>query len=146
MGVFGKFGKAGKQQQPSNVGGNPSGPQSGTNEIPAVPFRYGRNPIAWSMAMRLAHGTALTSPMVMGRFRPQDKGAATNRAVSGGSFGTPDLGRLQTFSGSFAGPRSVRLGAQAGASQQPGFPSTNQDSSVDFSGMGLPDIWRVNLL
>jgi hypothetical protein len=144
--IFGKPGKAGKQAQPKAVDGTPSGPQTGSNEQQAAAFRFGRNPIAWSFAMRLFHGTSLVSPMVAGRFRPQDRGQAPRRAAPGGSFGSPDLGRLQTFAGSYAGPRTVRLGAQSGASQQPGFPSTNNDSSVDFSGMGLPDVWRVNQL
>jgi hypothetical protein len=146
LGRWGKPGKAGKSVEPHQVDGDPSGPQSGSNEIPCMPFRYGRNPIAWSQAMRLAHATALTSPMVAGRFRPQDKSSPARRATETSSFGSPDLGRLQTFSGSYAGPRTVRLGAQSGPSSQPGFPSTNNDAAVDFSGMGLPDIWRVNLL
>lgn len=144
--AWGKPGKAGKSSSPHVVPGEVSGPESGTNQIPAASYRNGRNPISWTMAMRLAHATALTSPMVMGRFRTRDKGAPTNRAIDGDSFGSPDLGRLQTFAGSYAGPRTVRLGAQAGPSSQPAFPNTNNDSAVDFSGMGLPDVWRVKTL
>lgn len=143
---WGKPFKAGKSTGPTQVNGDPSGPSTGSNEMVAAPFRYGRNPIAWSYAMRLAHATALTSPMVAGRFRPQDKGSPARRAAETSSYGTPDMGRLQTFSGSYAGPRSVRLGAQAGPSSQPAFPNTNNDSSVDLSGLGLPDVWRVNRL
>lgn len=139
--MFGKPGKAGKQATPHEVAGNPSGPQSGSNEIPDGPFRYGRNPVALSYSRRLFYATSLISPMVRGRFRPQDQGGPQR---SGN--GRPDLGRLQGFRGSFAGPKTVRLGAQSGPSSQPGFPSTNNDQSVDFSGMGLPDVWRVNTL
>lgn len=144
---WGKPGKAGKQTTGESIpGGDPSGPQSGSNEMTAGPFRYGRNPIAWSYAMRLFYGSSLTSPMVAGRFRPQDVSTPTRRAPDGESFGAPDLGRLQGFRGSFQGPQTVRLGAQSGPSQQPGYPSTNNDNTVDFSGMGLPDVWRVNTL
>jgi hypothetical protein len=146
LGSWGKPGKAGKQATGTAVSGNPSGPQSGSNEIAAAPFRYGRNPISWTQAMRLFNATSLVSPMVAGRFRPQDVSSPVRRAADGESFGTPDLGRLQGFRGSFQGPQTVRLGAQSGPSSQPGFPSTNNDSSVDFSGMGLPDVWRVNTL
>jgi hypothetical protein len=144
--TWGKPGKAGKQVTGHEVPGSVSGPQSGSNEIVAGPFRYGRNPIAWSYAMRLFYGTSLMSPMVRGRFRPQDVSNPPRRAPDGESWGTPDLGRQQGFRGSFQGPQTVRLGAQSGPSQQPAFPSTNNDSSVDFSGMGLPDVWRVNRL
>lgn len=143
---WGKPGKAGKQTTGHSVPGAPSGPQSGSNEQPAAAFRYGRNPIAWAQAMRLFNATSLVSPMVAGRFRPQDVSSPARRAAAGDSFGSPDLGRLQGFRGSFQGPQTVRLGAQSGPSQQPAFPSTNNDSSVDFSGMGLPDVWRVNTL
>lgn len=143
--MFGKPGKAGKQQTPEVVGGDPSGPRSGDNVLPAAPFRYGRNPIAWMTAMRLFNATSLVSPMVAGRFRPQDKGNPPRRAEANSSFGSPDLGQLQTFAGSFAGPRTVRLGAQSGPSSQPAFPSTNNDQSVDLSGLGLPDVWRINI-
>lgn len=140
---WGKPGKAGKSTGPTNVPGNPSGPSTGSNEIAAAPFRYGSQPIPWRMAYQLFVATSLTSPMVAGRFRPQDKGDANRR---GTTFGAPDLGPLQSFAGSYAGPMSVRLGAQAGPSQQPGFPNTNNDQTVDLSGLGLPDVWRVNRL
>lgn len=144
---WGKPGKAGKSTGPVEVAGSPHGPSTGDNRIPANPFRFGSNPIARTMAIRLHLATSLTSPMVAGRFRPQDRGNPPRRADATSSFGTPDLGRLQTFSGSFQGPgKSVRLGAQAGPSQQPAFPSTNNDSSVDLSGLGLPDVWKVNRL
>lgn len=146
-GMWGKPGKAGKQTGPVEVAGTVSGPSSGTNEQPAAAFRFGRNPISWSQAMRLFHATTLVSPMVAGRFRPQDVSSPTRRAAEGSSYGTPDLGRQQSFAGAYAGPRSVRLGAQSGPSSQPAFPSTNGagGTGVDFSGMGLPDVWRVNL-
>lgn len=144
--VFGKPGKAGKQQSNTKLpGGQPDGPESGDNTMQAAAFRFGRQPIAWQQAMRLFNATSLVSPMVAGRFRPQDVSNPARRSPPGG-FGTPDLGALQGFRGSFAGPRTVRLGAQSGPSQQPGFPSTNNDSSVDLSGLGLPDVWRVNRL
>lgn len=145
---WGKPGKAGKSAGPTQVPGTPHGPQSAPQlgAIPAQPFRYGADPNARSLAWRLFLGSSLTSPMVAGRFRPQDKSSPERRADNGSSYGTPDLGRLQTFAGSYAGPRSVRLGAQAGPSQQPAFPNTNNDSSVDLSGLGLPDVWRVNRL
>jgi hypothetical protein len=143
---WGKPGKAGKQVTGEAIPGEVSGPSSGSNEIQAAPFRYGRNPISWTQAMRLFNATSLVSPMVAGRFRPQDTSNPPRRAEPGDSFGSPDLGRLQGFRGSFQGPQTVRLGAQSGPSQQPAFPSTNNDSSVDFSGMGLPDVWRVNTL
>jgi hypothetical protein len=143
---WGKAGKAGKSAGPVDVQGTPSGPQSGGNAIPAPAYRYGDNPIARSYAARLGVASSLTSPMVAGRFRPQDKSNPPRRSDPTTSFGTPDLGRLQTFAGSFQGPQTVRLGAQAGPSQQPAFPNTNNDSSVDFSQMGLPDVWRVNRL
>jgi hypothetical protein len=146
MGRWGKPGKAGKSVGPVQVQGTPHGPQSGDNAMPAAPFRYGTDPNARSYALRLFFGSSLTSPMVAGRFRPQDKSSPARRADSDSSYGSPDLGRLQTFAGSYAGPRSVRLGAQSGPSSQPAFPSTNNDSSVDLSGLGLPDVWRVNRL
>lgn len=142
---WGKPGKAGKSQGPVDVQGTPRGPQSGSGVIPAPNFRYGDHPVARSYAARLGVASALNSPMVAGRFRTMDKGDPVFRAESS-SLGTPDLGRLQTFAGSFQGPGTVRLGAQSGPSQQPGFPNTNNDSSVDFSGLGLPDVWRVNRL
>lgn len=142
---WGKPGKAGKSAGPIDVQGTPHGPQSGSSVIPAPNFRHGDNPIARSYAARLGVASALNSPMVAGRFRPQDKSNPPRRADSS-SLGTPDLGRLQTFAGSFQGPQTVRLGAQAGPSQQPAFPNTNNDSSVNFSGLGLPDVWRVNRL
>lgn len=141
---WGKPGKAGKSTGPATVNGNPSGPTvEGGNEIAGPAFRYGVKSIDRSIALRLFMATSLTSPMVAGRFRPQDKGDANRR---GTTFGAPDLGPLQSFAGSYAGPMSVRLGAQAGPSQQPAFPNTNNDSSVDLSGLGLPDVWRVNRL
>lgn len=145
--IFGKPGKAGKQSSPEQIAGNPSGPVvSGANEIQAAAYRYGRNPISWQQAMQLFMATSLTSPMVAGRFRPQDKGSPVRRADPNSSYGTPDLGALQNFRGSFQGPGTVRLGAQSGPSQQPAFPSTNNNGqSVDLSGLGLPDVWRVNL-
>lgn len=147
MGMFdrwGKPGKAGKSTGPATVAGNPSGPTVfGGNEIAAASFRYGVKPVDRSIATRLFVATTLISPMVAGRFRTQDKGSPSFRGVT---FGNPDLGPLQSFSGSYAGPRTVRLGAQAGPSSQPGFPNTNNDSTVDLSGLGLPDVWRVKKL
>lgn len=143
---WGKPGKAGKQSGPLDVQGTPHGPQSGSSVIPAPNFRHGDNPVARSYAYRLGIMSALNSPAVAGRFRPQDKSNPPRRSDPTTSFGTPDLGRLQTFAGSFQGPQTVRLGAQAGPSQQPAFPNTNNDSSVDFSQLGLPDVWRVNRL
>lgn len=143
---WGKPGKAGKSVGPVEVPGTPHGPRSGSNAQPAAPFRYGVDPNAAVYAHRLFLGSSLTSPMVAGRFRPQDKSNPARRADPDSSYGSPDLGRLQTFAGSYAGPRSVRLGAQAGPSSQPAFPNTNNDSSVDLSGLGLPDVWRVNRL
>jgi hypothetical protein len=140
---WGKPGKAGKSTGPATVNGNPSGPSTGGNEIAAAPFRYGVQPVPLRMAHALFVATSLTSPMVAGRFRPQDKGDANRR---GTTFGSPDLGPLQSYAGSYAGPQTVRLGAQAGPSQQPAFPNTNNDSAVDLSGLGLPDVWRVNRL
>ena len=141
---WGKPGKAGKSTGPHTVQGNPSGPTVyGGNEVQAAAFRYGVKPVDRSIALRLFMATSLTSPMVAGRFRPQDKGSPERR---GTTFGSPDLGPLQSFAGSYAGPMSVRLGAQAGPSQQPAFPNTNNDSAVDLSGLGLPDVWRVNRL
>jgi hypothetical protein len=145
---WGKPGKAGKSAGPQSVdGGRPTGPESGGNAMPAVPFRYGVQPIPASFAHRLFLATSLVSPMVAGRFRPQDRSSPARRSTGTSSYGTPDLGTLQTFRGAYQGPgKSVRLGAQSGPSQQPGFPNTNNDSTVDFSGMGLPDVWRVNRL
>jgi len=143
---FGKPGKAGKQQSNVNVSGNPSGPQSGDNRIEGAAFRYGRQPVPFSQAVRLFAATSLVSPMVAGRFRPQDKSSPARRATGTSSFGSPDLGAMQAFRGAFQGPQTVRLGAQAGPSQQPAFPSTNNDATVDLSGLGLPDFWRVNKL
>lgn len=146
LSIFGKPGKAGKQQSNESVPGEASGPSTGTNVVPAAAFRFGNNPMAVRTAWRLFNATSLVSPMVRGRFRPQDKSNPVNRAPDGESWGTPDLGKLQSFRGSFQGPQTVRLGAQAGPSQQPAFPSTNNDSAVDLSGLGLPDVWRVNRL
>lgn len=142
---WGKPGKAQKQVSAHQVPGNPSGPASGSNEIPAPAFRYGNQPMAVQTAWRLFNATSLVSPMVAGRFRPQDRSNPPRRADSTSSYGSPDLGALQSFRGSFQGPQTVRLGAQAGPSQQPAFPSTNNDNTVDLSGLGLPDVWRVNL-
>lgn len=143
---WGKPGKAGKEAGPVEVQGTPHGPESGNNAMPAQPFAYGNNPIARRMAAQLFVATSLTSPMVAGRFRPQDKGSPQRRSDATSSYGTPDLGGLQLFKGLYQGPQTVRLGAQAGPSQQPAFPNTNNDSSVDLSQLGLPDVWRVNRL
>lgn len=143
---WGKPGKAGKSAGPVDVQGYPHGPESGNNIIPAPPFRYGDHPVARKNAIQLFYATSLMSPMVSGRFRPQDVSNPPRRADNESTFGTPDLGALQMFKGLYQGPGSVRLGAQAGPSQQPAFPNTNNDSSVDLSGLGLPDVWRVNRL
>lgn len=143
-GRWGKPGKPGKSAGPVEVARSPHGPQSGDNAIPANPFRYGVHPVARQTAWALFVATSLTSPMVRGRFRPQDKSSDPRRSTSTSSFGTPDLGALQQFRGLYMGAQGVRLGAQAGPSQQPGFPNTNNDNSVDLSGLGLPDVWRVN--
>lgn len=146
LGSWGKAGKAGKQVTGQSVNGEPSGPQSGGNTVQAAAFRFGNQPMAVRTAWRLFNATSLVSPMVAGRFRPQDQGSPVRRSDGTDSFGSPDLGALQNFRGSFQGPQTVRLGAQAGPSQQPAFPNTNNDSSVDFSGLGLPDVWRVKTL
>jgi len=144
---WGKPGKAGKSVGPVQVDGEPHGPSTGDNVMPAATFRYGANPISQRMAVALHMGTSLMSPMVRGRFRPQDKGAPTNRATPNGSYGSADLGTLQILSGMYQGPQTARLGAQSGPSSQPGFPSTNGDgSTVNLGGLGLPDVWRVNRL
>lgn len=143
---WGKPGKAGKSVGPVEVPGTPSGPSTGGNAIPGESFAYGSQPIPRRMAVALHTATSLVSPMVSGRFRPQDKGSAPRRAPAGSSFGSADLGVLQILTGMYQGPMTVRLGAQAGPSSQPGFPSTNNDGSVDLSGLGLPDVWRVNRL
>ena len=139
---WGKPGKAGKSTGPVEVPGEVRGPASGSNEQPAAAFRYGVQPVPLRMAAALFMATSLVSPMVRGRFRPQDKGDANRR---GTTFGSPDLGTLQLFKGAYQGPGTARLGAQSGPSSQPAFPSTNNDPSVDLSGLGLPDVWRVNL-
>lgn len=143
---WGKPGKAGKSAGPVDVQGQPHGPRSGDNTMPAAPFRYGSDPNARRTAAALFVATSLTSPMVRGRFRPQDNSNGTHRSTATSSWGTPDLGALQHFVGLVGSPRTARLGAQAGPSSQPAFPNTNNDSSVDLSGLDLPDVWRVNRL
>lgn len=138
---FGKPGKAGKAQRPEQVDAGRGGAFTGGNAIPGPVVAYGRQPIPTLQAQRLFVATSLTSPMVCGRFRTQGDAAATSRGVDGGS---PDLGTLQVFRGLFAGPMGVRLGAQAGPSSQPGYPSTNNDpSTMGLSMMDLPDLIRV---
>ena len=146
LGRWGKPQKAGKSAGPQEVPAGTPGPSTGGNVLPGPAFRFGTQPVPASFARRLHMATSLVSPMVAGRFRPQDKGAPQNRAGRGSSYGSADLGALQVLTGMYQGPMTVRLGAQAGPSSQPGFPSTNNDSSVDLSGMGLPDVWRVNRL
>lgn len=146
-GRWGKPGKAGKSVGPEQAPTGVNGPESGGNVRPGESFQFGSNPIARRMAVALHMGTSLISPMVAGRFRPQDRGAPTNRAANGTSYGSADLGALQILTGMYQGPMTVRLGAQSGPSSQPGFPSTNGDpSTVNLGGLGLPDVWRVNRL
>lgn len=98
---------------------------------------YGPNPISAGMARRLHIGTTVVSPAVSGRFRPQDKGSAVNRG------GNPNLGALQLFRGLVGKPMTVRLGAQAGPSSQPGYPSTNNTVLAALAMQGLPDVMPV---
>lgn len=138
MKLFGKAGKAGKEQRPEQVDAGNGGRSMGGNVIPGVTVRYGRDPIAWSYAQRLFAATTLTSPMVAGRFRPQDEGAPTNRGTDGGS---PDLGALQLFRGLVGRP----MGTTLGKSQQ-GYPSTGDGNAAILAGlanMGRPDVQRI---
>lgn len=138
---WGQPGKADKTRQPEEVDPGRPGPQSGGNAYPGPNVVYGPNPVSAAQAQRLFLGTSLTSPMVAGRFRTQLAGKGENRAT------TTDLGSLQVLRGMYQGPgRSVRLGAQAGPSDQPAFPSTNNDETVRGLGaMDLPEMWRVRM-
>lgn len=139
-GLFGKPGKTPwKRQRPEQVpGGPPAGPSSGSNAIPGSAIRYGVQPVPLSFARRLFLMTTLVSPAVAGRFRPQDRGQPERRAES------TDLGTLQSFRGAVGTVSRANLGAQAGPSSQPGYPSTNAgDITGQLAAMGLPDVWRV---
>ncbi|HTF08531.1 MAG TPA: hypothetical protein VK659_10220 [Asanoa sp.] len=106
--------------------------------IPPPAYRFGVQPIPRSFAARLGMMSSLVSPAVAGRFRPQDRGQPERRGKS------TDLGGLQSYRGAVGSPQTVRLGAQAGPSSQPGFPSTNAgDVTGALAQMGLPDVWRV---
>jgi hypothetical protein len=136
--LFGKPGKAGKASRPEQVDAGNGGRQSGGNAMPGPSIVYGRNPIAADYGRRLFYGSSLTSPMVAGRFRPQDRGAPTNRG------GTPDLGPLQAWRGLVGAGTSVRLGAQAGPSSQPGYPGTGSNSVLTgLAYMSQPDVQPI---
>lgn len=139
MKLFGKAGKAGKAQRPEQVDAGAGGRQTGGNAQPGPPVIYGAQPIAVGQSQRLFFGTSLTSPMVAGRFRAQNEGAPTARGYDGGS---PDLGALQTFRGLVGGATSVRLGAQAGPSSQPGYPGTGSSVLNGLAAMDRPDVMR----
>lgn len=141
MGAFSWFGQAlkpGGARRPQEVDPGAPGPTTGNNAYAGPAVVYGPNPIAASMSQKLFVATSLTSPMVRGRFRTGQAGDGENRAQ------TTDLGSLQVLRGMYQGPQGVRLGAQAGPSQQPAFPSTNGDVTVTGLGMlDLPEVWRV---
>ena len=135
---FGQALKAGGERRPQEVDPGAPGPTTPDNAYQGPRVVYGPNPIAAGMSQRLFTGTSLTSPMVAGRFRSQQAGAGENRAT------TTDLGSLQVLRGMYQGPQHARLGAQAGPSSQPAFPSTNNDVTVTGLGaMDLPEVWRV---
>lgn len=135
---FGQVLKAGGARRPQEVDPGAPGPMTGDNAYDGPRVVYGPNPIAAGTAQKLFIATSLTSPMVRGRFRTGQAGAGENRAQ------TTDLGSLQVLRGMYQGPQGVRLGAQAGPSQQPAYPSTNNDVTVTGLGMlDLPDVWRV---
>lgn len=129
---FGKAGKAGKEQRPEVVPRG-SGPMTGGNIIPSPPVTFGRQPIPFSYSGRLHLATSLVSPMVAGRFRPQDKGAPQNRDDW-------DPGALQAFRGLYGRGTDARLGAQSGPSSQPAFPATNNTVLQGLAAMGMPDV------
>ncbi|WP_420118973.1 hypothetical protein [Micromonospora sp.] len=136
--LFGKAGKAGKEQRPQQVPAGSGGRSSGGNVIPGPAVAYGPQPVAVSLAARL--GVATLLPLFSARFLPQDSGAATRRGIDGG---TPDFGALQGFRGLVAGPRSARLGAQAGPSDQPGYPGTGNALVLQgLANMARPDQQR----
>lgn len=137
--LFGKPGKAGKAQRPEEAPTGYPGRASGGNAMPGPSVVYGSQPMAVSLSQRLFYGSSLTSPMVAGRYRPQDTGAATRRGVDGGS---PDLGALQAFRGLVGAPTSARLGAQVGPSSQPGYPGTGSSVIAALANMSAPDVQR----
>ena len=133
--LFGKPGKAGKAQAPTQVRGTPSGPVSPGNAIAGAGTRYGAQPIALSYALRLGVASSLTSPSVAGRFRQGTSASPANRGD------TRDLGQQQAFRGLVGKlSRRPRLGAQSGPSAQPAFPSTGQGGIVtQLAALGRPD-------
>lgn len=132
---WGQPGKAGGTREPEEAPAGRSQGSTGNNALPGPNVVYGRQPIAVAQAQRLFMGTSLTSPMVAGRFRDQLGGNGENDPR--------DFGSLQVFKGLVGGPMHARLGAQAGPSSQPGFPSTNNDPTVYGLGqMDLPSLWR----
>jgi hypothetical protein len=141
-GTFARYGqvlKGGGERRPEEVDPGRAGPATADNAYAGPRVVYGPNPISAGQAQQLFMATSLTSPMVRGRFRSQQAGAGENRAT------TTDLGSLQVLRGMYQGPQGVRLGAQAGPSSQPAFPSTNNDVTVTGLGMmDLPSLWRVN--
>lgn len=139
MKLFGKPGKAGKEQRPEQAPAGRIIGAVGGNVLPGAAVRYGRQPLAWATAVRLHAATSLTSPMVAGRFRSGGDGAVTSRGVDGGS---PDLGALQTFRGLVGRSTSARLGAQGGPSSQPGYPSTGSSTLQALANMRRPDVQR----
>lgn len=130
--------KGGGTRRPEEVPAGRPGPATGGNACPGPSVVYGPQPIPRRMAQQLFVATSLVSPMVRGRFRSQDIGWQADGPDS------TDLGQLQSLRGMYAGPPGVRLGAQAGPSSQPGYPSTNNDLTVmGLGAMDLPNVWRV---
>lgn len=134
--MFGKAGKAGGLRRPQQVPAGQGGPTTPGNMIPDAGVRAGRNPIAFSLAHRLGIMSALTSPAVAGRFRPQDQSAPYRRS-------TEDLGALQAFRGLVGGPGRATVGAQGGPGSQPGYPSTNGSILVGLAAMDQPGLQRI---
>jgi hypothetical protein len=124
----------------------PTGPVVGGNAHPTMVTLLGPDPIGAALPRRLFFMTSLVSPAASGRFRRGDKGSAE----SGNRWGY-DIGPLQDFRGRGLIGRGItsRLGAQAGPSSQPAYPSTGTTTAPSIrsalSGMDMPRVLRSPL-
>ncbi len=106
---------------------------------------------AWSMQIAsLGHATNTFSPMSAGRHSPGassrgfvgDRGYGVNRWAGRASVFAGNVQQVGAASAPIAKPRSNRLGANAMASGQPGYPSTgaNGGGLGDLVGLGYSQI------
>lgn len=139
MGLLsGRYGNARHPAQDQIVA-DPRGPSSGRNTsvVPAVVNGPSAQSVAQMRGLGLAVNTA--SPMSRGfRVWAGDRGFGVNRDVHYYPHqpgATPLTGMTQAAVQPINNPSSHRLGAQAGPSSQPAYPSTG--GLADFGGQAL---------